>query len=93
MSISYEQVGSRRRWRLAEQHFSTLVANTVASSLEAGERKHMKLALRQAEAKAEAANQAQIQFLANVSYEIRTPMNGVLGMAELLLKRPLGDKE
>ena len=53
----------------------------------------MELALRQAEDKAETANQAQIQFLANVSHEIRTPMNGVLGMAELLLKRPLGDNE
>lgn len=39
--------------------------------------------------KAEQATQAKSRFLANMSHEIRTPMIGVLGMAELLRKRPL----
>jgi PAS domain S-box-containing protein len=42
---------------------------------------------------AEAANKLKSQFLANMSHEIRTPMNGVMGMAQLLLKTPLDDKQ
>ncbi len=42
---------------------------------------------------AEAANEAKSQFLANMSHEIRTPLNGVLGMAQLLERSPLNEKQ
>jgi signal transduction histidine kinase/CheY-like chemotaxis protein len=42
---------------------------------------------------AEAASKLKSQFLANMSHEIRTPMNGVMGMAQLLLKTPLDEKQ
>ncbi|NKJ20966.1 hybrid sensor histidine kinase/response regulator [Dyella sp. SG609] len=42
---------------------------------------------------AQAASRAKTQFLAELGHEIRTPMTGVLGMAELLLSRPLGTTE
>jgi len=39
------------------------------------------------------ASLAKSNFLASMSHEIRTPMNGVLGMANLVLQTPLGEKQ
>jgi len=43
--------------------------------------------------KAELSDRAKSEFLANMSHEIRTPMNGVMGMAELLAKTGLDEKQ
>jgi PAS domain S-box-containing protein len=37
---------------------------------------------------AEAANQAKSSFLANMSHEIRTPMNAIIGLTEILRRKP-----
>lgn len=49
--------------------------------------------LEQARAVAMRADRAKSEFLANMSHEIRTPMNGVMGMAELLAKSDLDQRQ
>ena len=61
----------------------------VAFLRDISERKAADLALREMARAAEAANQAQSDFLINMSHEFRTSMNGVMGPIELLLETPL----
>lgn len=57
------------------------------------ERKERETMLIEARRQAEAASSAKTRFLAMMSHEIRTPMNAVLGMAYLLSKTSLDERQ
>ena len=48
---------------------------------------------REAKLRADAANRAKSDFLANISHEIRTPLNGVLGMAQAIAADELPQRQ
>jgi len=47
--------------------------------------------LKEEKIKAEQANAAKSQFLANVSHEIRTPLHGLIGLVSAILKSPMSN--
>lgn len=82
------------------QRSEALAAKEAISKLEASERQRLEelVAKRTIEVEAgreaaEAASRSKSTFLANMSHEIRTPMNAILGMAALVRREPLSDRQ
>jgi two-component system sensor histidine kinase/response regulator len=57
------------------------------------DRKQAEKTLAKAKEIAEEASKSKADFLANMSHEIRTPMNAILGMAYLMQKTEMNDKQ
>ena len=71
-------------WASREQRLRLSVA-------ELAERRRIGAELKDAKERAEAADKAKSEFLANLSHEIRTPMNAVLGYASILSEKMVDD--
>ena len=69
------------------------IASSIATMIETDERINAEQKMRDAVAKAEAANRIKSEFLANMSHEIRTPMNAILGLSEILLGKEQSDED
>ena len=81
--VRHEQRISDGRWLMIEER-ATSDGGVIGLRVDITEMKEQAHALRQALARAEAANKAKSDFLANMSHEVRTPLNGVLGLASVL---------
>jgi signal transduction histidine kinase/CheY-like chemotaxis protein len=86
--VRHEQRISDGRWIMIEER-ATSDGGVIGLRVDITDLKEQAQALRQALARAEAANTAKSDFLANMSHEIRTPLNGVLGLASVLAQGPL----
>ncbi len=60
------------------------IIGIIGNSLDITDKKKLEQSLFEAKERAEAANQAKIQFIANMSHDIRTPLTGVIGLSEIL---------
>ena len=70
------------------------VVGTIGIHYDITERKKLEQALQKAKLEAEAAQEAEKEFLAKMSHEIRTPLNAMIGMSHLLYDtRPTNEQK
>jgi len=63
------------------------VVGTIGTSIDITDKKKHEIELKQAKEKAEAANIAKSEFIANMSHDLRTPLTGIVGGAQLLREK------
>ena len=88
-----EHVGATRAWTPEEVSLAASVAQYIAVAELADSAETLAQELKTALKEARSASAAKSAFLANMSHELRTPLNGVLGMAQVLVRSPLGPSD
>jgi PAS domain S-box-containing protein len=88
-AVCYEMTLSDGRW-LQVNDRRTADGGSVSICVDVTELKGRELALAQAKAKADEANQAKSNFLATVSHELRTPLNALIGFSDIMRNRLFG---
>jgi PAS domain S-box-containing protein len=81
--ISFNDCARHSVWNKSDLELLLTISGIISNAYE---RRVAEINLKQAIAKAESANKAKSQFLANITHELRTPMNGILGISGMLLK-------
>jgi CheY-like chemotaxis protein len=79
----HEQRTANGRWLMIEER-RTSDGGVIGLRVDITDMKLQAEALEQALARAETAQQAKAEFLADMSHELRTPLNGVTGLASAL---------
>jgi len=69
------------------------VVGIIGTSLDITNLKKFEKELTIAKEKAEAADHAKTEFIANMSHDIRTPLNGVIGVADILKKQGASEED
>lgn len=89
--ISYRMLRADGEWRWVTDLGRPLrgpqgeYAGYIGCCIDITVRINQQLALQEAKTRAEAADMAKSEFLANISHEVRTPLNGIMGMLDALM--------
>ncbi|VVS93020.1 ATP-binding protein [Desulfoluna spongiiphila] len=92
MSSSLQHLYAHLEKEVAERTGELEGANRLLQT-EIKEKEAMGKALHKAKEDAEEANRYKSLFVANMSHEIRTPLNAILGYAQILQQKELGDPD
>lgn len=89
--ISYRMLRADGEWRWITDLGRPLrgplgkYAGYIGCCIDITVRINQQMALQEAKTRAEAADMAKSEFLANISHEVRTPLNGIMGMLDALM--------